>query len=676
MIEITPLSPESLVELGEEMGGCDFTDPHQQSFLSAYDSCDVQAAPGNGKTTLLVAKLALLSRSWTSRTQGVCVISHTNVAREEVEKKLYSHPSASAFLGYPHYIGTVTGFIDRFIALPYLRGLGWSVQRIDDDVFSAVAGSRWRAKSPLVRYAQMNRGRNRHALMTFVEKLELDESFECGPEMRPSKLKVRHRRRQPRSGGPVGDALQELKAEITNDGYYRFADMTALAYQAIEKCPQLVDRIRKRFPLVLLDEAQDTNGAQLALLERLFGHDVAYQKLGDQNQTLYEDENLTPDDYWKARNGVIPLNKTRRFGGGIAAFASRLTVRAAQQIEGKPDVPDKRHLILFDEVTISGVIPAYAGQVHAHWGERLTNSHEVWAVASRHNPTRDKTGGWPKTLIDYCPDYRSGRGRGSRPDTLCGVLRQASLLMEAHGLPGEIVELVTSGLVELLRRHGGYGISGERIGKRNLWSVLATPDPCLPLRLRRLVRDQVLCGEAAWDQTAWEAFCHDLTTLLGIDRLQMLAVSGFLEFVKDGNVVQQEQDRQSPRTVFAHDGILIKLGSIHSVKGKTVDSLLVVETEVWRGQALHLRAMDLETVLPHAFGVENRDFSGNVAQLAAATNIFVATTRPRQLLACALRKNAASGELLAAARSQGWEICDLTEDNGMVAHYQDGTAGL
>ena len=91
------------------------------------------------------------------------MISHTNAAREEVEKKLAHHPAASAFLGYPHFIGTVTAFLDRYIALPYLRGLGWSVHRIDDEVFAAAAGSRWRSKQALVGYAQMNNGANRGA---------------------------------------------------------------------------------------------------------------------------------------------------------------------------------------------------------------------------------------------------------------------------------------------------------------------------------------------------------------------------------------------------------------------------------------------------------------------------------------------------------------------------------
>ena len=317
MIDIPELTPELLDELRKELGGCTFVGANQRAFLSANDSCDVQAAPGNGKTTLLVAKLALLSRCWTSRSQGVCVISHTNAAREEVEKKLFSHAAASAFLTYPHFIGTVTAFIDRFIALPYLRGLGWSVQRIDDDVFAAIADSRWRSKPTLVRFSRANQGRNAHSVSRWACDMELQATFVCAPEVRPGRLAIKDKgNRQPGPHTNSGAELEQLKAEIVNDGFYRFADMTAIACQAIERCPALVERIRERFPLVLLDEAQDTNGAQLALLDRLFGEGVAYQRLGDQNQTLYEDENLRPEDYWNAGEGVIPLNETRRFGDG------------------------------------------------------------------------------------------------------------------------------------------------------------------------------------------------------------------------------------------------------------------------------------------------------------------------------------------------------------------------
>ena len=98
MFEILPLTPELLSELGDELGGCDFTDPSQIDFLAKVAPCDVQAAPGNGKTTLLAAKLALLSRNWTSRRRGVCIISHTNAARTEVEELIASHPTAARLM--------------------------------------------------------------------------------------------------------------------------------------------------------------------------------------------------------------------------------------------------------------------------------------------------------------------------------------------------------------------------------------------------------------------------------------------------------------------------------------------------------------------------------------------------------------------------------------------------
>ena len=654
MVEIPPLTPQILEQLRDELGGCDFSGEHERRFLSTGESCDVQAVPGNGKTTLLVAKLALLSRSWTSRTQGVCVMSHTNAARDEVEKKLSAHPSASAFLDYPHFIGTVTAFMDRFLALPYLRGLGWPMHRIDDDVFAAIARSRWRGKPALRQFSYGNGGRNTHAVERWVEGMELADDFECERGADPARLKIRNKiQRQPGPHTNSGRELEELKAEIVKDGFYRFADMTALANQAVATCPALVERIRKRFPLVLLDEAQDTNGAQLALLDRLFGDGTAYQRLGDQNQTLYENDELGPGDYWSAREGAIPLNVTRRFGHEIAAFASRLTVRAAQQIEGVPGTASRRTLLLFDRESIGHVLPAYAEEVRAHWPV-LSPNLDIRAVASRHNPAGDTRGNWPKTLIEYYPDYRSGRGGQTRPDTLCSSLRQAAILHETQSSPAEIAELITAGISTLLRHQDVQDDARLPVSKRNVWSVLSARDPALPLRLKRLIRDNVIAGHAAWDAAGWGAFRGELVALLGIGQDLEPQAGRFLEFVEHGAAAPGAQE---PRTVFAHDGVSVRLGSIHSVKGKTVDGVLIVETEVWRPDG---RAMDLQTVLPHAFGLENRDFNANTAQLAAATNIFVAATRPRQLLSCAMRKDAASEDLIAAAGDQAWVIRDLT----------------
>jgi hypothetical protein len=661
MITIPPLTPDILAELRAGLEGCEFEDPNQQQFLANAASCDVQAVPGNGKTTLIVGKLALLSKVWKSRTEGVCVISHTNAARNEVEKKLASHPTASTFLGYPHYIGTVTGFIDRFIALPYLRGLGWSIQRIDDDVFEALARTRYPTKATLLASARVNHGQRRNQVEGWVSKMELAPEFECAVGVVPARLKIRDRgNRQPGSHTNSGIELEQLKAELTNAGFFRFGDMMAIATQALDKYPGLVLRIRRRFPLILLDEAQDTNGAQLELLNRLFSEGVAYQRMGDQNQTLYEDPEVSPEGYWRANADAIPLNRTRRFGSEIAAFASRLTARSPQQIEGIEGLPSRRVIILFSRETIARVLPEYAAQVRTHWGQALSPAHDIWAVASRHNLYRDNQGEWPKSLIDYCPEYRSGGGRRENPQNLCAVLRQASILHQSNSTPAEILELITVSLTALFRRHDIRDPLGQRVTNRTLWSTLAVRDEKLSLRVRRLIRDRILCGTAAWEQVAWQTFCHDLQALIGIEQPHPDAAVAFIAFETHGAQAPQGQPAPQSKTQYVHDGVSIKLGSIHAVKGRSVDSILVVETEVWRGSRREDRAMDLATVLPHAFGVENVDFNTNAARLSAATNIFVGVTRPRHILGLAVRKDAVSDALVSAAGLQGWVIRDVT----------------
>src|SRR5687768_16644869 len=71
----------------EAFGGADGNDP-SLGILKSRIAIDVAACPGSGKTTLLVAKLAILARRWTARDQGICVLSHTNVARREIETRL------------------------------------------------------------------------------------------------------------------------------------------------------------------------------------------------------------------------------------------------------------------------------------------------------------------------------------------------------------------------------------------------------------------------------------------------------------------------------------------------------------------------------------------------------------------------------------------------------------
>lgn len=108
-------------------------DPTRVNIIKNMDSVDIQAFPGSGKTTILVAKLAILAQKWTYNNSGICVLSHTNVAREEIEERLGNSDVGRKLLSYPHFIGTVHSFFDTYIALPWIRSKGLDINLIDTE---------------------------------------------------------------------------------------------------------------------------------------------------------------------------------------------------------------------------------------------------------------------------------------------------------------------------------------------------------------------------------------------------------------------------------------------------------------------------------------------------------------------------------------------------------------
>lgn len=652
MFEILPLTPELLAELGGELSGCDFTDPSQTDFLAKTTACDVQAAPGNGKTTLLAAKLALLSRNWLTRRRGVCVISHTNAARTEVEDLIASHPTAARLMAYPHFTGTVTAFINQYLALPYLRGLGWNLRQIDDDAFEAEALRRypsyWALKS------QANRASA--TVERWVRRLTLHPSFDdVGHE--PDSVAVHRQKGQHGADKDCGKALAKLKASMIKSGLYRYADMTALAWRAVRENPALAERLRDRFPLVILDEAQDTNGDQLRLLEHIFNHTAAaFQRLGDSNQTLYEDDAAEPF-YWAPGAGCIPLDTSRRFGGEIAGFASQLTARQAQAIVGLGGKPGVCVMILFDEATIGGVLGAFADEARGLWGLE-SGARDIWAVASRHNLPKKKGAWQPKSLVDYHPAYRSESGSRSKTNLLCRQFQKAALHHAAARQPAEVAEILAAAVAGLARAYELRAARDRPITAQNIWAALAHRDLRTPRAVRRLLRDHVLAGNAVWEETEWLAFLELLFPHFGQhpDGSEH-TIANLCAFVAEERADVADPERRSTKQVQIGN-VTLRLGSIHSVKGKSVDGILIVESEVWKGVTAKDQCIDLSTVLPQAFGVANQPFAG--VALTAATNVFVGVTRPRELLALAVRKSHAES-FVGAAQEQGWKLVDLVD---------------
>lgn len=201
--------------------------------LKNMNSVDIHACPGSGKTTILVAKLAILSRKWKWSNRGICVLSHTNVAREEIEERLGTLSVGKRLLSYPHFIGMFQSFFDTFFAMPFLRSCGCPVNIVDTDyVVERRWGNIWTKK--------------------WLEAHGKDQ-YVCDPLGLPYKLDVKL--------GKETKTYKNVVKVITESrrrGEFTFNEMELYATKGLESKPILSDVIQMRFPIIFIDEAQDT----------------------------------------------------------------------------------------------------------------------------------------------------------------------------------------------------------------------------------------------------------------------------------------------------------------------------------------------------------------------------------------------------------------------------------
>ena len=272
------------------------------------NSRDVQAFPGSGKTTVLVAKLAILAQKWPHANSGICVLSHTNVAREEIEEKLGNTDTGKRLLTYPHFVGTFQSFFDTFVALPWLRSNNFQINIIDSEI---VQENRWNSL-PV-------------GTKSYLERQNQNMRICC---YRNSIGQI--------SWGKKGKTYQYIMEAIKKSnqhGNFTFEEMLLYASQALDTCATISVSLQHRFPIVFIDEAQDTNSLQWELLPKAFPLDeklTIRQGFGDTNQAIYNYVDEKVDHLEFPCPEPLLLAESRRFDNRIAGLANMVALSAAQ----------------------------------------------------------------------------------------------------------------------------------------------------------------------------------------------------------------------------------------------------------------------------------------------------------------------------------------------------------
>jgi hypothetical protein len=649
----------------------DALDQPRKAFLAARSTLDVSACPGSGKTTLVIAKLAILARKWPHRTKGICVLSHTNVAREEIEIRLGSTVVGQRLLRYPHFIDTIHGFVNRFLALPWLNSNGFPSPTVDNDVTTAfrrgtlTKSEYWAIQNFLIK---------KYSSFDLLRICARDLSFNLCGRAFPAGTDAR-------SFSLAKKAVQTA----AQAGYFCYDEMFIWAHALLEDLPSTASWLRCRFPLVIIDEMQDTFEAQGTILHKVFprsSHDIVVQRVGDPNQAIFDDSAGKPDqnDPFPDSNPAFSLDipNSFRFGPEIAALASPFAVIpvGTDGLNGigpktTNSAPTTGHhtIFIFPDSSTVGVLDAYGRHVLATFDDNALEYGKVTAIGAVHQDALDVTPGhahFPKTVPHYWSGYTADITRKDpHPKTLALYFRAAQAAVWTGGNLSQGVERIATGLIRLagligdasqLRRKTHRAIAdtiGTDINKVAIYHRL----------LKAILIDRILLTEECWHAmqedilTISYALCSGVTDIANS--------KDFLVWSEDEPAVAAcipaSSDDAAPNIYRVFDKgrrVDIQLGSIHSVKGQTHLATMVLDT-FWHAHSSQCMLPWLLGLKVNLAGAGNRDRT-------RLLQTYVAMTRPTHLICLAAPRSTFGddqtlSEHLSTLETLGWFVAEIID---------------
>lgn len=651
----------------------DAIDAPRRSFLTSRSTLDVSACPGSGKTTLIVAKLAILARKWPHQTKGICVLSHTNVAREEIQHRLGNTVVGQRLLAYPHFIDTIHGFVNRFLALPWLNSNGYPSPTIDNDVTIAY---RRGVLSKTEYWTVQKYLEKKHSGFDALRICGRDLRFDIGGKAFPS--------------GPDADSFRLAKRAIeaaARAGYFCYDEMFVWARALLEEFPDVASWLRRRFPLVFLDEMQDTFELQGTMLHTIFPRasaEIVVQRVGDLNQAIFDDAEADPDksdpfpDPDPARKLSIP--NSYRFGSKVAALASPFAATPVganglcgigpKAIAGAPDACGHA-IFVFPDNSTAGVLDAYGKHVLTTFTDGALADGVVTAVGAVHQDASDVAPGhahFPKSVPHYWSGYNAEICRKeSHPSSLVQYVRaaQAGVRDDRDLAPG--VEKIASGLIRLVGRVGDATQFKRRARTHRAMVDALAADAAALATYRRLVK-ALLVDWMPLTQSNWGAVRDDILAIsraLCDGAIIEANASGFLAWSADDPSLHLGAPAlpsdAGPNVYRVADGsrhVDIRLGSIHSVKGQTHMATLVLNT--------YWHAHSSQRMLPWLLGNKVNENGAKVQDRKRLLQIYTAMTRPSHMICLAVRRSVfgndqAYANAVTKLRERGWQVVEIGE---------------
>ena len=650
-------------------------DDERKAFIRNFNTIGLQAVPGSGKTTALLAKLVILERKLPfADGSGILVLSHTNAAIDEIKEKIQKH--CPRLFSYPNFIGTIQSFVDEFLAIPYyVQKFNKKPNRIDHEIYNEKIKSYldklWlhrfnfsqETNSKVAHIKNNNEALFYNFRFHFSNEIQLVKKFNDDvleiSKPRGNTRPQNYRDYTPQEKQEVYSWFLQFKKTILKSGILHYEDAYFLAEMYLRNFPSIKTILQKRFSFVFVDEMQDMETHQYNLLEKVFyddGNSISkIQRIGDKNQAIYN--SVKADDIWVDRPEVLRLNGSQRLSKHIANVVKKFALYSDEtfDIVGKNECEIKPHILVFENGTIENIIPFFAQIVKENG---LENSEKPIKVVCWNTEWKEDETSCNDTaklrLEDYHKTFKKDKGK---PKQDYDNLKSDLLYYEKKETLESIRKNILNAFLKIFRLENINTADERPYTKKKLIDFIHEKDiqkyNDFTLNLYNwsigIVRERT--------NEVLTSIKEYIPTLLTIFDKQISASSNF---INDDNaeIPADNAEILAPTNHYKADGFEIEITSVHAVKGQTHCATLYLESYFQQdGRGANAKSYESQRLKDQFLGTQIQSNVGDRIKQSAKM-AYVGFSRPTDLLCVAIHKDRFDN-LLSELNRQEWEIKEV-----------------
>jgi len=314
----------------------------------------IKACPGSGKTFSVTARLArLLKCNNLNKHEGIAALSFTNTAANEIKNSLKENYQLKD-IDNPHFIGTIDSFINKYIFLPFGH-LEMKCKTRPEIVGTEY--NKWFEYNPsqtkYFKHKVTYRDPNYYFEMVSFKDVGNDRI--PIPLRPPSSYHFSWDKIKNQDGSynkKVNDIILSKEFHF-KQGKAVQADANYFALRILKKYPQIAKDIALRFPILIIDEAQDTTEIQMSIIDLLDSYGLkSIMLIGDPDQAIFEWNTANAElfnEKWNSSNWFqLALIENRRSSTKICEYLNCFFNGNMISIGDNKDCPENPKIIGYE----------------------------------------------------------------------------------------------------------------------------------------------------------------------------------------------------------------------------------------------------------------------------------------------------------------------------------------